>query len=65
MLRLAKLLYIDSLHHFLAVGYRRLFKSLTATQFFNNAGALVFSFEFLEGFLNILAFLYLYNDHAF
>ena len=50
--------------HLLAVRYRRLLEGLAATQFLYHAGALVFTFELLEGALDVLAFLYLYDDHC-
>ena len=54
---------VNSLHHFLAVDNRRFLEGLTCTEFFDNAGALVFTFEFFESFLDVFAFFYLYDDH--
>ncbi len=59
----AELLYIDSLHHLLAVGDRRLLESLAGTQFFDDTGLLGFTFEFLKGAFDVVAFLYGNNNH--
>ena len=60
----AKLLNVNRFHHFLAVGYRGLLESLTATEFLYDAGLFKFTFEFLEGAFDEFAFLYLYDDHV-
>ena len=58
-----ELLHVDSLHHFLAVGHRGLLESLTGTELAHDARLLKFTFEFLESFLDVLAFFYLYDNH--
>lgn len=45
-----QLLYVYSVHHFVALDYRRLVELLTATEFFYNACFLKFTFEFLGSF---------------
>ena len=47
VLYLTKFLYVYSLHHFLAVGDRGLFKGLAATELFYDASLLKFSFKLL------------------
>lgn len=63
LLAVAELLYIDSLHHLLAVGDRGLLKSLTAAQFFYDTGLFIFTLEFLEGAFDVVAFLHGNNNH--
>lgn len=58
-----QLLYVYSVHHFVALDYRRLVELLTATEFFYNACFLKFTFEFLEGLFDVLALFYGYYDH--
>ena len=65
LLVLTQLLHVDGLDHFLAVGDRRLFECLTAAEFLYDSCALEFALEFLEGFLDVLAFFYGYDNHAF
>lgn len=43
----AQFLYVDGLHHLLAVGDGGLFKSLAAAKLFNDAGLFEFSFKLL------------------
>ena len=59
----AELLHVDGLHHLLAVGDGGFLESLTATQFFNDAGFFKFTFEFLKRSFDEFAFFYLYDDH--
>ncbi len=59
----AELLHVDSLHHFFAVGDGGLLESLTAAEFFYNAGFFKLTFEFLEGAFDEFAFFYLYDYH--
>ena len=58
-----EVLNVNSLHHFLAVGDRRLLESLTGTQFFDDTGLLGFTLEFLKGALDVVAFLHGNNNH--
>ena len=59
------LLYVNGLHQAFALCYRRLFKSLTCTQFFHDAGLFIFSFELFQSSLDVLTFFYLYDYHCF
>lgn len=59
----AQFLHVNGLHHLLAVGDGRLLKSLTAAQFFYDAGFFKFTFEFLKRSFDEFAFFYLYDDH--
>jgi len=63
LITVAELLNIDSLHHFLAVGDGRLFKSLTGTQLLDDTGFFSFTFESLEGAFDVVAFLNGNNNH--
>ncbi len=64
-LSLAKFLNVYRFHHFLTISHTGLLESLTTAQFFNHTCFFVFTFKFLEGFFDILAFFYLYYDHLF
>ena len=64
LLCLTKLLNVNGLDHLLAVGHRVLLESLTAAEFFNDAGSFEFTFEFLERFLDVFAFFYWYDNHV-
>lgn len=59
----AKLLHVNCLHHLLAVGDGGLFESLTAAELFYDTGFFEFTFEFLERFLDVVAFFNLYDNH--
>ena len=58
----AELLNVNGLHHLFAVAYRRLLKGLTAAELLDDAGLLEFTFEFLEGSFDVLAFFDLYDN---
>ena len=64
LLGLTKLLYVDGLNHLLAVRDRRLLKCLTAAKLADDACLFKFALEFLKRFLDVLAFLYLYDNHV-
>ena len=47
-----------------ALEHRGLVKLLTSAEFFHDTGSFEFSFEFLEGALNVFAFLNGYYNHC-
>ncbi len=57
-------LNVNSLHHFLAVGYAGLLESLTAAEFFYDAGFFKLTLELLKGAFDGFAFFYLYYNHV-
>ena len=60
----AERLYVNSLHHLLAVGHRGLLEGLARAEFAYDAGLFKFAFEFLESLLDVLTFFYLYDDQV-
>ena len=60
----AERLYVNSLHHLLAVGHRGLLEGLARAEFAYDAGLFKFAFEFLESLLDVLTFIYMYDEHV-
>ena len=64
LLSSAQLLYVNSVFHLEALQYRRLVELLTRAEFFHHTCLLKLSLKLLEGLLDVLAFLYRYNNHV-
>ena len=58
-----KLLNVNSALLLESILYRRFVKLLTSSQLFYNTSLFEFSLEFLQRFLNVLAFFYRYYNH--
>ena len=59
-----QLLNVDGVHHSVTFCNRRFGKVLTTAQLFQNAGTLVFTFEFFESALDVLALFDRHNNHS-
>lgn len=57
-------LYVNSVLHRLALGDRRLGEILAAAEFLQDARALVFTFELLQGALDVFALFYRHDNHS-
>ena len=58
------LLHINSVLHLNTLKLRGLIELLTSAELLNDTGLIEFTFEFLNGAFDILAFFYGYYDHC-
>lgn len=58
------MLHVDSLHHLLAVGHRRLLEGLASAKLLDDTGFLIFTFEFLQRAFDVITIFYGYNNHS-
>jgi len=59
-----QLLYVLGVSHLYSFDLARSLELLATTQFFDDTGLIEFTFELLNRTLDILAFLYWYDDHC-
>ena len=59
----AQLLYVNSVLHLQALQYRGFVKLLTSAKLLHNTCLFKLSLKLLEGLLDVLAFLYWYDNH--